>query len=128
MQSKLRLLLPILFLCSSVFSQVNSLEIDPQKEKLVTPYLTYRHQGVEGLAEFKKKQPHAYMLELWYFAESYYIKRNHFAQGDELPFGLVDISRFENQRKENEEAIVVLPGYKDVLVLLPNNKLIFKPE
>ncbi len=111
-----------------VFSQTNALEIDPVKEKLVTPYLIYMHQGEEGLAEFKNSQPHAYLLELWYFAESYYIKPDYFSEGDELPFGLIDIQRFENQRKENEESIIILPGYKDVLVLLPNNKLLYKPN
>ena len=39
----------------------------------------------------------------------------------------LDISRFEHARKEMEEAILVLPGYKDALVLLPINKLIYKP-
>lgn len=123
----IHILLFLLSFQSAVFSQANSLEIDPVKEKLVTPYLTYMHQGEEGLAEFKKNQPHAYLLEVWYFTESYYIKSDFFQQGDPLPFGLLDISRFEDQRKESEESMVVLPGYKDVLILLPNNKLLYKP-
>ena len=39
----------------------------------------------------------------------------------------IDISRFESNRKQNEEAIVIIPGFKDVIVLLPTTKLIYKP-
>lgn len=39
----------------------------------------------------------------------------------------IDITRFESNRKQNEEATVIIPGFKDVIVLLPTNKLIYKP-
>jgi hypothetical protein len=39
----------------------------------------------------------------------------------------IDISRFESQRKENEEVTIKIDGFKDVIVLLPTNKLIYNP-
>jgi len=125
---KLYILLPFLFLSSVILSQNNAFEIDPVKEKMFTPYMLYRHQGEEGLAAFKKNQPFDYAKELWYYSESFYVKRNHLSQGEVLNAAMIDISRFENYRKDTEEAIVVVPGYKDVLVLLPNNKLLYKPN
>lgn len=127
MRHSLFLFIIFLLLSSSVSSQVNSLEIDPTKEKMYTPYMLWRHQGTEGLAEFKKNKPHEYLKELWYYSESFYIKRNHLKSGETLDASIIDISRFEHFRKQNEESIVELPGFKDIIVLLPINKLIYKP-
>lgn len=107
-------------------AQVNSLELDPKLEKMYAPYLTYRHQGQEGLEEFKRNHPHEYLKELWYYSSSFSVKRNHFSSGDPLDESTIDISRFEQYRKDSDTAMVVLDGYKDVLLLLPSNKLIFK--
>lgn len=108
-------------------AQVNSLELKPENEKKFTPYMMYRHGGADGVAELKKNNPHLYLKELWYYSESFYVKRNHLAEGVSLDASIIDISRFESNRKLNEEAIVVLPGFKDALVLLPLNQLIYKP-
>jgi hypothetical protein len=121
------LLLALLGLGQFAFSQIKALEIKPEKEKMYTPYMLHRHSGIEGLAEFKKEKPQEYLKELWYYSESFYVKRNHLNEGYVLNEEIIDISRFENSRKENEEAIVVLPGFKDVLVLLPSSQLIYKP-
>ena len=45
----------------------------------------------------------------------------------ELDESIFDVSRFESYRKEDVESIITFPGFKDVIVLLPNNKLIYKP-
>ncbi len=116
-----------LVLNTSVYAQVNSLEIDPVKEKMFSPYMLWRHQGAEGLAEFKKNKPHDYLKELWYYSESFYVKRNHLNTGETLDVSIIDVSRFEHLRKQDVESIVELPGFKDVLVLLPINKLIYRP-
>lgn len=121
------LLCTLLGFGESAFSQVNSLELKPENEKKFTPYMMFRHGGPDGLADFKKNKPHDYLKELWYYSESFYVKRNHLSEGYVLNEEIIDISRFEKSRKENEEAIVVLPGFKDVLVLLPSNQLIYKP-
>lgn len=119
----------LFFLLLSFFSksQINSLEISAEKEKMYSVYMLWRHSGAEGLADFKRDNPHEYLKELWYYSESFYIKRDHFSEGYHLNESVVAINRYENLRLENAEAIVVFPGSKDVLVMLPTNKLIYKP-
>jgi hypothetical protein len=112
---------------ANILAQTNALEIDPQIEKMYSPYMYARHGGPEGLAEFKKAQPHQYLKELWYYSKSFYVKKNHNTTGVTLDESIIDISRFESYRNSDNEAIVQLPGYKDVLVLLPQSKLIYKP-
>lgn len=129
MKANFKIILIAAFTALSAFSfaQVNSLELNADKEKKFTPYMMYRHQGPDGLADFKKNHKHEYLKELWYYSESFYVKRGYFKQGAELDESIIAIDRFEDSRKETEEAIVILPGFKDVLVLLPANKLIYKP-
>lgn len=112
---------------NKAFSQANAPTVKAENEKKFTPYMMFRHGGPDGVAEFKKTNPQLYAKELWYYAESFYVKRDHLAQGVTLDESIIDISRFENQRQANQEAIVMLPGFKDVLVLLPTNQLIYKP-
>ena len=129
MRSFLKLLLIVVSIgfCKSTFSQVNSLELNPDKEKKFSPYMLWRHGGAQGLADFKQNNSYQYLKELWYYSESFYVKRDYLTTGAVLNEAIIDISRFESSRKENEDAIVVLPGFKDALVLLPTNKLIYKP-
>lgn len=118
-----------IFQQADFFSQTtNQLELNPAKVKQFSPYLAARHGGPQGLEQFKTANKYTYLREMWYFTESFYVKRNHLAQGVVLNEEIIDITRFEQHRKMDEEAIVVLPGYKDVLVLLPTNKLIYKPN
>lgn len=127
MRFRLFLVVAFIGLSQSYFAQVNSLELNPENEKNFIPYMLYRHGGRDGLAEFKKNEPHQYLKELWYFSESFYVKKDHLPNGAPLTKSTIDISRFETARKANEEAIVELPGMKDALVLLPLNQLIYKP-
>lgn len=116
-------------MCSKGFSQipdVNILKPNPDKEKKFSPYIEWKHGGKENFPAWKAANTIQYYKELWYYAESFYVKRNYFSEGVELNEEIIDISRFENQRKENEETIVELGGYKDVIVLLPANKLIYR--
>lgn len=112
------------------FSQSNSLSSeqlkpDPDKEQKFLPYLAVRHGGMPAIENWKKNNTYLYYQELWYYCESFYVKRNYLNEGVTLNESIIDISRFESSRKENEEAIVTLPGYKDVLVLLPASKLVY---
>ncbi|MDI1354394.1 MAG: hypothetical protein PSX36_05730 [bacterium] len=129
MKKKHHIFAAIIFLIFSFcgFSQVNSLELNKENEKLYTPYMWARHGGAEGLADFKKNNSHQYLKELWYYSKSFYVKRNYLLEGVVLDESIIDISRFESSRKESEEALVILPGFRDALVLLPLNKLIYKP-
>ena len=78
--------------------------------------------------KWKNNNTYQYYKELWYYCESFYVKRNHLPQGVELNESMIDITRFESSRKEFEEVIIILPGFKDALVLLPAYKLIYKPK
>ena len=104
-----------------------ALKPDPKKEKMFLPYLAVRHGGMAATETWKKSNTLKYYKELWYYCESFYIKRGYVKEGVPLNEEIIDITRFESERKENEEAIVVLPGFQDALVLLPANKLVYKP-
>lgn len=120
------------FFVNQVFSQTSfqteNFKPDPAKEAMFKPYLAVRHGGMNELEAWKKQNTVKYYQELWYYTESFYIKRNHLAEGYPLNESIIDISRFESQRKADEEAVVEMPGFKDALILLPSNKLKYKPE
>ena len=124
---KISLVSGFLLLFAVSKAQLNSLEISPEKEKMFTPYMIWRHSGSEGLAEFKRDHPHDYLKELWYYCESFYIKRNYTNEGAVIDVAMIAIDRFESYRKETEEFVVIMPGFRDVLVLIPTNKLLYKP-
>jgi hypothetical protein len=113
-----------------MLSQVGStieFKPDPSKEAKFFPYLATRHGGIEATREWKKSNTVQYYKELWYYSESFYIRRDYLSEGVFLNDEMIDVSRFENNRKENEEAVVVFPGYKDVMILIPSNQLKYKP-
>src|SRR5688572_23536800 len=99
-----------LFLMTPVFSfsQAPSIEFKPENEKKFAPYMAVRHGGPDGLAELKKNNMNQYLKELWYYSESFYIKRDQLNEGTSMVDAMFDISRFEIYRKETEEAIVPL--------------------
>jgi hypothetical protein len=120
----------LLLLSGSVNAQALSpdqLKPDPQKEKMYLPYLATRHGGPEGLAQWKSSNTIQYYKELWYFCESFSVKRDHLPEGLTLDESIIDITRFEHLRKNDEPAVVVLPGFRDALVLKPGSQLIHKP-
>lgn len=127
--SKIALAVLLFVWVLSGFSQVNTdpLTPNPEKEKKFLPYLAVKHGGMPTIETWKNNNTVLYYKELWYYCESFYVKRNYLSTGVTLDESIIDISRFEAERKQNEEAIVVLPGFKDVLVLLPSNQLIYKP-
>lgn len=103
------------------------LKPDPTKEKMFLPYLAVKHGGISHIEQWKKNNTYQYYQELWYYSESFYVKRNHQA-GVRLDESIIDISRFESSRKYNEEVIITLPGFSDAIVLLPGDKLIYLPK
>lgn len=119
-------------LSGNLFSQTSfnleNFKPDPAEESMFLPYLAVRHGGMQEVENWKKQNTVKYYQELWYYTESFYIKRNHLSEGYVLDESIIDISRFESQRKAEEEAIVSLPGFKDVIVLLPAKTLKYKPE
>jgi hypothetical protein len=129
MKTYVKLLVLALFmgLTSLSYSQVEEIKLNPVKVKQFTPYLQHRHGGAEGFETWKSNNKLQYAKEMWYFSESFYIKRNHLSEGIAMDESMIDISRFESQRKANDEVIVTMPGFKDAIVLIPAKKLIYKP-
>lgn len=116
------------FLFFAGFAQrVEEIKLDPEKVKKYQPYIEFKHGGQQSFPVWKENNKMLYAKEMWYYSESFYIKRNHFAEGYTLNEEIIDITRFESQRKADEETIVKLPGFKDALVLIPSSKLIYKP-
>lgn len=108
--------------------QTDLLKPDPAKEAKFLPYLAVRHGGMAVIEEWKSKNTYKYYQELWYYSESFYVKRNYVTEGLELDESIIDISRFEAERKATEESVVILPGFRDAIILIPGNKLIYKPQ
>lgn len=105
----------------------SKIKLDPIKEKKFQPYVEFRHNERGEFQKWKEDNKFQYIKEMWYFSESFYIKRNVSNSGETMNEAQIDISRFESNRKPTEEAVVTIPGFKDVIVLLPANKLIYKP-
>jgi hypothetical protein len=106
------------------FSQ-DDIKLNPDKVQKFTPYLAARHGGGDDFLKWKENNKMLYAKEMWYFTESWYVKRNYTGEGVVLNEEITDITRFEHLRKENEEVILTFPGFKDALVLLPANQLIY---
>jgi hypothetical protein len=117
-----------LIFSQKVWGQLQEIKLDPVKVEKFSPYLKYKHSYPPGFEVWKENHKLQYVQELWYYTESFYIKRDYFTDGIALNEEIIDISRWEKQRSQTEEVTVKLKGFKDALVLIPGNKLIFKPE
>lgn len=100
---------------------------NPVKEKMFYPYLAVRHGGPIPTEAWKKTHTVQYYQELWYYCESFYVVRDYYSEGVTLNEEIIDISRFESQRQATVPTYIHLPGFKDALVLLPTNQLLYKP-
>ena len=111
------------------FSQdFSKIKLDPEKVKKFEIFLIASNgNDIPSFQQWKESNKYDYVKQMWYFSESFYIKRNVKAEGISMDETGLDISRFEKNRKATEEAIVEVPGYKDVIVLLPADKLFYKP-
>jgi hypothetical protein len=114
-----------LMLGRSYFCQ-HALQFDLKTVDAYTPFLLSLHQGPESLNAFKMKNPHAYLLELWYFSSSFYIRELKQNIGPKINPGLIDIRRFEHLRQEDSQVVIPLTGFSEEAVLLPTNKLLYK--
>jgi len=112
---------------TSFSQQLDQIKLNPEKVKKFSPYVEWKHGGAQGFPAWKSSNKMLYAQEMWYYSESFYIKRNVSGEGITLDESIIDVSRLENQRKQNEEVTVMMPGFKDAVVLIPGNKLIYKP-
>jgi len=101
---------------------------DPAREKMFFPYLAVRHGGPDATLKWKESNTMQYYRELWYYCNSFVIQKNYSDEGVALPESIIDISRFESQRKQNETAVVILPGFRDALILKAGKDLVYKPD
>jgi hypothetical protein len=100
---------------------------DPAKVQKYYPYLVARHGSEQAVDALKESDRFLYFRELWYYTESFSIIRNYSSQGTVLNEEIIDISRFEAQRKYDEPVIIPLPGFRDAIKLLPGKDLLYKP-
>lgn len=121
-------LLVVLFMQTKLIGQVNEIKLDPVKVEKFLPYVQYKHSWGEGFEAWKSKNKLEYAQEMWYYTESFYIKRDYYKEGITLNEEIIYISRFEDQRKYDQEVIIQMPGFKDALVLIPGKNLIYKPN
>ena len=101
--------------------------VSPTKEAVYSKYVESNHGMNQNFSAWKKDNKFLYIKEIWYYAESFYIKRNVNLSGYSIDEYQIDISRFESQRMEVSEFTILIEGFKDAIVLIPNNKLIYKP-
>lgn len=112
---------------SAINGDLMELKYDHQAEEKFGIYVEMNHQMDGNFTTWKSENKIQYLKELWYQSKSFYIKRNVNSEGITMNEALIDIGRFESSRLIDSEAIVNIPGFKDVIVLLPTNKLIYKP-
>jgi len=101
--------------------------LQPSKEAKFSPYVEAKYSFIQNFTTWKKENKFLYIKEIWYHAESFSIERNHFSEGVSMDESMIDVSRFEKYRKETETSTVTIEGFKDAIILLPSNKLIYKP-
>ena len=89
------------------------------------PYVRAKHGAGFDFESFKKNQKMEFYKELWYYSKSFYIKNNYLSSGHSMDESMIDISRFDSARKFDEETIIKIDGFKDVIVLSPTKKLLF---
>src|SRR4051812_41251635 len=78
---------------------------DPVKVQMYSPYLAAHFGGSQALETLKASNRFLYFRELWYYTESFTVVRNYLPEGIVLNEDIIDISRFESQRKY-EEAVI----------------------
>jgi len=101
--------------------------VSPTKENKFSPYIEAKYSFEQNFTTWKKENKFLYIKEIWYHAESFYIIRNYSKEGVKIDESMIDVSRFESYRKENEQVTIALPGFKDAIVLLAGSELIYKP-
>lgn len=133
MKTVLKIIFSLLFLTLPAFSFSQTanppIVLDSAKVAQFGKYVEYKHSMEPGgYANWVLNNKDLYLKEMWYYTESFYVKRNHFSSGEVMRESGIDISRFEQRRDMNNEVIIEFRGIKDVLVLIPGKELIYKPQ
>lgn len=129
-----KLILVIILSIMSMFtakSQINDfVEFKPDyiTEQIFEQYVHTLHMFEQNWTTWKQENKVQYAMELWYYGKSFYIKRNVLSEGIKIDESMIDVSRFESSREESTEAIILIPGFRDAIILLPIEKLIYNPN
>jgi len=125
------------FIASSFFSfaQVSTYDpfqdvtLDPVKVQQFEKFVAWKHGYLLGSSfdAWKSSNTMIYTQEMWYYSESFIVKRDSFASGVVLTESGFDVSRFENKRNTTQKVPIIFDGSKDVIYLLPANQLLYKP-
>lgn len=119
----------ILLISINVRAQNQEIKLDANKIKMYLPYL----QAKLGLSTpafnaWKENNKSLYAKEMWYYTESFYLKKNQNINGANINVEQFDVSRFEHLRSIDAEVIIPMEGFKDAIVLLPKSKLLYHPN
>ncbi len=111
----------------STINPFQEIRLDPVKVQQFEKYVSFKHSYGQTFESWKNANTMLYVNEMWYYSESFYVKRDHSTTGIVLNESGFDVSRFESKRSQTEEVVLTFAGSKDAIVLIPGNKLIYKP-
>jgi hypothetical protein len=123
MKKLLLIILTLMFISGK--SQLKLVPMDYLAEEKFEKYVQARYGINSNFDKWKQDNKILYSNEIWYQSKSFYIIRDFFKDGEKLDESIIDISRFEIKRGDDDESYVNFEGFRDVIVLLPKNKLIY---
>lgn len=106
-------------------SQLKMIPMDYSSEEKFGKYIQARYGIHTDFEKWKEENKILYANELWYQSKSFYIQRDFFKTGEKYDESFFEVSRFEIKRGDDDESIISFEGFKDVIVLLPKNKLLY---
>lgn len=119
----------LILISLSYRSQNQEIKLDATKIKTYLPYLQAKlGLNTPAFSVWKENNKALYAKEMWYYTESFYLKKDHNLSGESLNIGFFDVSRFEHLRNATTEVIIPFEGFKDAVVLLPKTKLLYNPS
>ena len=71
----------------SFSQQVDQIKLNADKVIKFTPYVSWQHGGAQGFETWKASNKIQYAKEMWYYSESFYIKRNASQEGVTMEIG-----------------------------------------
>lgn len=111
---------------------VSAYKPTPEAEKMYSPYIMAKKMinDVPTFEKWKESNKIQYFKELWYYSKSFTVIHHVNDEGITIDESIIDISRFDWVRDSVKEIYIPLTesGYNDTIVLLPINKLLYKPE
>jgi len=134
MKTKITILLIAILFALTGKSQIIDASVyksTPEAEQMYTPYIMVKHgiHDVNTFKSWKESNTMQFYKELWYYSKSFTVIHHVNDEGITIDESIIDISRFDSVRDSTKTVFIPLTGagYNDTIVLLPINKLIYKP-